>query len=146
MPRAPLVVLAMLACAATLGLAAPTVGAAPTRMEKRLVAKINDARAAQGLRQLRIGYRLARGGHRWSLYLLRADSFYHARLASATAENLAWGTCSYMSPAVAVRMWLGSSAHRRNLLDASARYVGTGWAAGSWRGYNCVELAVARFR
>jgi uncharacterized protein YkwD len=136
----------MLACAAILALAVPTAGAAPTRMEKRLVAKINDARAAHGLRRLRIGARLARGAHRWSLYLLRADSFYHARLASGTAENLAWGTCGYMSPAMAVRMWLGSSAHRVHLLDRSARYVGTGWATGGWRGYRCVEMAVARFR
>jgi uncharacterized protein YkwD len=145
--RPPLVLLVVVVCAAILGLAAPAPAeAAPTRMEKRLVAKINDARAARGLRQVRIGARLARGAHRWSLYLLRADSFYHARLASGTAEIIAWGTCGYMAPATAVRMWLNSPSHRPHLLDASAHYVGTGWTAGGWRGYSCVEMAVARFR
>jgi hypothetical protein len=43
-------------------------------------------------------------------------------------------------------MWLGSASHRPFLLDRSARFVGTGWAVGGWRGYRCVEMAVARFR
>src|SRR5215218_7588614 len=105
-------VLGVLACVAVLAVAVPAAGAAPTRMEKRLIAKINDTRAAHGLRRLRIGSRLTQSAHRWSLYLLRADSFFHARLAAGTCENLAWGTCGYMSPAAAVRMWLSSSSHR----------------------------------
>lgn len=137
----------MVLCAAILGVAAPNkADAGATRMEKRLVAKINDVRAARGLHTVRIGYRLERGAHRWAWYLLRADSFYHARLASGMSENLAWGTCSWLTPATVVRMWLNSSSHRTNLLDRSARYVGAGWAAGGWRSYRCVEMAVARFR
>lgn len=142
----PLVVLAVLACVAVLGVAVPAAGAAPTRMEKRLVAKINNARAAHGLRRLRISSRLASGAHRWSRYLLRADSFFHARLAAGTGENLGWGTCGYMCPAAALRMWLRSSSHRAILLDRGARYVGTGWTAGAWQGYGCVKMVVARFR
>jgi uncharacterized protein YkwD len=142
----PLGFLAVLACVAVLAAAVPAAGAAPTRMEKRLVAKINDTRAAHGLRRLRIGSRLAQSAHRWSLYLLRADSFFHARLAAGTCENLAWGTCGYMSPAAAVRMWLSSSSHRANLLDRDNRYVGTGWTVGRWQGYGCVKMVVARFR
>jgi uncharacterized protein YkwD len=138
-------VLGVLACVAVLGLAVPA-GAAPTRMEMRLVAKINDTRAAHGLRRIRIGSRLAQGAHRWSLYLLQADSFLHARLAAGTGENLAWGTCGYMSPGAAVRMWLNSSAHRAVMLGRGNRYVGTGWAAGRWQGYSCVKMVVARFR
>jgi hypothetical protein len=45
-----------------------------------------------------------------------------------------------------VRMWLRSPPHRRALLDRSARYVGAGYVAGSWRNYGCAEIAVARFR
>ena len=147
MPRSFLFLIVALLCAGVAALASPrAAGAAPTRMEKRLIAKINDVRAAHGVRRLRLGARIQRGAHSWSRYLLRADSFYHARLASGTAENLAWGTCSYVRPLKIVRMWLHSSAHRPHLLDRSARYVGAGWTAGSWRGYSCVEMAVARFR
>jgi uncharacterized protein YkwD len=146
MPRTILVLLAVLVCAAILGIAVPTAGAGPTRMETRLVAKINDSRAAHGVRRVRIGSRLTRGAHRWAVYLLRADAFYHGRLAAGTSEIIAWGTCSYMSPRRAIWMWLGSSSHRPYLLDRGARHVGTGWATGRWRGYNCVEMAVARFR
>jgi uncharacterized protein YkwD len=115
-------------------------------MEKRLVARINDTRAAHGMRRVRIGSRLSRAAHRWAVYLLQADAFYHGRLAAGTSEIIAWGTCSYMYPRKAVRMWLASSSHRPYLLDRSAHNVGTGWARGAWRGYSCVEMAVARFR
>jgi uncharacterized protein YkwD len=135
----------MLACAGVLAMAAPAE-TAPTRMEKRLVATINDVRAAHGLRRLRIGPRLSRSAHRWALYLLRSDSFYHGRLSSGTAENLAWATCSWARPLTFVRMWLRSPGHRVQLLARGRRYVGAGVVAGSWRGYGCVRMAVTRFR
>jgi uncharacterized protein YkwD len=76
-----------------------------------------------------------------------ADSFHHSsQLAAGTGEILAWGTCAWFTPLRAVRMWLNSSSHRALLLRPSFRYVGTGWTRGNWRGYNCVEMAVARFR
>jgi uncharacterized protein YkwD len=147
MPRSFQIFIAVLACAAVAALSAPPkADSAPTRMEKRLVARINDARASYGMRRLRIGSRLQRGAHSWSLYLRRADSFFHARLSSGTAENIAWATCRSATPRAIVRMWLASSGHRVHLLDRSARYVGAGWAGGAWRGYNCVEMAVSRFR
>jgi uncharacterized protein YkwD len=146
MPRPLSLLLALVACCAVLGLAAPTSGSAATRAEIRLIGKINDARAARGLSRLRASARLGLGAHRWSRYLLSADSFVHARLASGTGEILAWGTCSYITPGAAVRMWLNSSSHRPLLLSRSFRYVGTGWAVGSWCGYRCVKMAVARFR
>jgi uncharacterized protein YkwD len=140
--RAPL---ALLVCTCALVLAAPAQ-AAPSTMEKRLVNRINDARADHGLRKLRLGPRLSRGAHAWSRHLMRADSFHHARLRPGTGEILAWGTCSWFRPAQAVRMWLNSSGHRALLLRPGFRVVGTGWSRGAWRGYGCVEMAVARFR
>lgn len=115
-------------------------------MEKRLVARINDARTDRGLRKLRIGSGVQSGAHSWSRRLMRADAFYHARLRAGTGEVLAWGTCSWFSPAAAVRAWLGSPSHRAVLLHRSFRFVGAGWTRGQWRGYSCVEMAVARFR
>jgi len=145
MPRHLKALLALTTCTCALAAAAPAQ-AEPTAMEKRLVARINDARAAHGLRQLRIGPQLSRGAHSWSRHLVRADSFHHARLGPGTGEILAWGTCSWFTPAQAVRMWLRSSGHRVLLLRPGFRVVGAGWTRGSWRSYGCVEMAVARFR
>ena len=109
--------------------------------------RVNDARANHGLRRLKFGPRLQRGAHAWAVHLRRTDGFYHASPAPGTSEVIAWGApCSWMTPARAVRLWLKSPPHRRALLDRTAHYVGTGWAAGSWRSYGCAELAVARFR
>ena len=137
--------LALLTCICALVVAAPTQ-AAPNPIERRLVERINDVRAVHGLRRLHMRAALNRGAHSWSLYLVRADSFYHARLAPGTGEILAWGTCSWFRPAQAVRMWLDSPGHRALLLRPGFRYVGAGWTRGSWRSYGCVEMAVARFR
>ena len=116
-------------------------------MEKRLIERINDARAAHDVRRLKPGPRLQRTAHRWAVHLRRNDAFHHGRLGPGMSEVIAWGApCSWMTPFRAVRLWLNSTPHRRALLDRTALYVGTGWAAGSWRSYGCAELAVARFR
>jgi uncharacterized protein YkwD len=145
MPRPPRVALATLACAGIRGAAAPA-DAAPTRSEKRLLARINHVREAHGLRKVRISATLNRRAHSWAVHLRRSDSFYHARLVSGTAENLAWGTCSWATARVLVRMWMRSSSHRAVMLDRSARRLGPGVSIGRYRGYGCVRMAVARFR
>jgi uncharacterized protein YkwD len=145
MPRPVRTVLTLLLCVAALALSSPAQ-ADSSRMEVRLVARINDARAAHGLHALRVASTLQRGAHGWARHLLRSDSFHHDRLTSGTGEILAWGTCSWMKPAKAVRMWLDSAPHRELLLEPSFRKVGTGWLRGQWRAYGCAEMAVARFR
>lgn len=137
--------LALIACLVALVVAAPSQ-AAPTKMEKRLVVKINNARAAHGLRKLRIGPQLNQGARSWSRHLMRRNSFYHARLRSGTGEVIAWGTCGWFTPAQAVRMWLNSPGHRRLLLRPGFRFVGTGWTYGNFGSYGCAKMAVARFR
>ena len=146
MPRPLRLLLALIGCTAILGLATPTAAPAASWGEKRLIAKINDARAAYGLRRLHLASRLNQGAHDWAAHLLRADSFSHARLAAGTGEILAWGTCNWVTPRRAVRMWLASASHRPILLRSGFRYVGAGWVKGRWRGYSCVKMAVARFR
>ena len=147
MPRHLRTLLALCCCIVAAAVASgPAQSAAPTSMEKRLVERINDVRAAHGLRQLRIGSRLNQGARSWSRYLVRRDSFHHASLSPGTGEILAWGTCSWFTPAQAVRMWLDSPGHRVLLLRPSFRFVGTGWTRGAWRSYGCVKMAVARFR
>jgi uncharacterized protein YkwD len=138
-------VVAMLLCVLAAAVAKPGPANAMTTMEKRLVARINDARAARGLRRLRVGAGIQRAAHRWAGYLIRADSFYHGQMAPGTSENIAWGTCRMLRPARMVRLWLNSSGHRANLLDRSARYIGAGASAGRWRGYRCIRMGVTRF-
>ena len=136
-----------IACFVALALAAGPAQGAPTKMEKRLVKQINVARAAHGLRPVKIGARLNSGARVWSRTLVRRDAFRHAsNLRSGTGEIIAWGTCNYMTPRQAVRMWLGSPGHRALMLRPGFRWVGTGWTRGPWRNYGCVKMAVARFR
>jgi uncharacterized protein YkwD len=145
MPTPLKTLVALLVCAGALALAAPAQSA-PSTMEKRLIARINDARTDRGLRRLRLGPTIQTGAHAWARHLRRADAFHHARVRAGTGEVLAWGTCSWYSPAAAVRAWLRSSSHRYVMLRPGFRFVGAGWSRGSWRGYGCVEMAVARFR
>jgi uncharacterized protein YkwD len=135
--------LAVFICVVAFAAAAPAQ-AAPA--EQRLVKRVNEARAAHGLRQLRPASKLAAGADAWSRHLMRQDAFHHARLSAGTGEILAWGTCEWFKPTRAVRMWLNSSGHRALLLRPGFRVLGTGWSRGAWRGYGCVEMAVVRFR
>jgi len=137
--------LALVSCVAAVALAAPAQ-AAPSDMEKRLVERINDTRASHGLRKLRVSSRLDESASDWSRHLMRQDAFHHGSLRSGTGEVIAWGTCEWFRPARAVTMWLNSPGHRALLLRPGFRVVGTGWTRGPWRGYGCVEMAVARFR
>ncbi|MGH3034251.1 MAG: CAP domain-containing protein, partial [Gaiellaceae bacterium] len=93
MPRSLVTLVAVLLCVLAAAAARPDPARAITTMEKRLVARINDARAARGVRRLRIGPRIQRGAHDWAGHLIRADAFYHGRLAAGTSENIAWGNC-----------------------------------------------------
>ena len=138
--------IALVCCVAATATAAPVQAAEPTTMERRLVERINDARAAHGLRALKIGARLNQGARSWSRYLLRRDRFHHGSLSPGMGEVIAWGTCSWFTPAQAVRLWLGSPGHRALLLRPGFRFVGTGWTRGAYRSYGCAEMAVARFR
>jgi uncharacterized protein YkwD len=145
MPRILALLLAMVLCGCAFALAKPAE-AAPTEWELRLISKVNQVRAAHGVRRLRIGPRLQRGAHSWAVHLIRSDSFHHASLGSGTGENLAWGTCNWLGPSDVVRMWMNSYAHRVTLLRRGYRYIGGGMARGAWNGYGCVRMAVARFR
>jgi uncharacterized protein YkwD len=136
--------LAVFTCVAAFVAASPAQAA--TSAEQRLVKRVNETRAAHGLRQLRVAPKLATGADAWSRHLMRQDAFHHARLSAGTGEILAWGTCEWFRPARAVRMWLDSPGHRALLLRPGFRVLGTGWSRGAWRGYGCAEMAVVRFR
>jgi uncharacterized protein YkwD len=117
-----------------------------THNELRLLDRVNDARAAHGLRRLHLGSWLQSGAHDWARYLLRNDTFRHARLASGTAENIGWLSCRDGWARTLVRMWLDSYTHRIHLLDPSMTRIGVGVAVGRWSGWSCAVIGVTRFR
>lgn len=67
------------------------------------------------------------------------------RLAGYTRLT-AWGensVCGYTTPEAAVRAWMNSDAHRKNLLDSRFREIGVGYALSSaYRGYIVADLAL----
>jgi uncharacterized protein YkwD len=130
------------------GLAKPSEASAasPNHAEKKLIAKVNDARAARGLRRLRVGSTIQTYSHRWAWYLLSRDAFFHGSFGDGVRENIAWLTCRRGWARTIVSMWLNSPVHRDAMLDRSARSMGTGVATGRWNGWGCVRMAVARFR
>ena len=139
--------LALAVLLASLAFAAPSAGAAPTRAEWALLAAVNDARVAHGRAPLVLAQPLQRRAHGYARWLLRNDSFVHARnLAPGTRENLAWATANVASARRIVRMWLQSPGHRRNLLWRSARRAGVGVARGPYLGYADARMAVLRLR
>ena len=113
-------------------------------LEQGILREVNQLRVAHGLRALTISAPLQAAASFQSRDMLERGYFDHnqpggttfgARLkrfypltAGSTwlvGENLLWGTLG-ITPATAVKLWLSSPPHRRNLLDASWREVGVG--------------------
>jgi uncharacterized protein YkwD len=126
--------------------ARPATTQAATKAEHHLLHVLNNARANHGLRRLSLGSTLQSGAHYWAKYLRRHDTFYHARLASGTAENIGWLTCRRDWAHDLTHMWLNSYTHRIHLLDPTARRIGVGVAKGSYSGWGCARVGVTRFR
>ena len=146
MPEPVKTLIALLVCAAALALATPTESAAQTVMEKRLITKINETRAAHGLRtphRAEAPERRAR---------LVASSDAGRLVPSRLATRRRHGRDPRLGDMRVVHAAAGGADVAQQplspllLLRPSFRYVGTGWTRGNWRGYNCVEMAVARFR
>lgn len=112
-------------------------------LESAVLDELNAARAEYGLRPLRPDARLAIAAERHSLDMVesgyfghesldgsvfwkRIKRFYRPRTSSRTwavGENLLWQTQG-ISARAAVRAWLRSPGHRKNLLRPKYRDVG----------------------
>jgi uncharacterized protein YkwD len=137
-------------------------------LARTLVAAVNRARRAHGLRPLAYTGALASAAtehakalatagmftHDWPttgrLFSSWIRSFYPARgyRAWRAGENLLWASPGF-SPADAVQQWLDSPAHRRVLLTKSWRELGIGVvsavaAPGTYGGRD-VQIAAAEF-
>ncbi len=140
-------VLAAVAVVAVLAVAPAASASPPSPAERSLLAAVNDARTARGLRPVRFAWPLQDRSHAYARWLLQTNSFVHASaLPPNTRENLAWATANIASARRIVRMWLASPGHRAALLWRGARRAGVGVARGSYQGYPDVRVAVLRLR
>ena len=138
-----------------IGAAAAPAAARPTTAETSVIRTVNQVRAQHGLRRLAVDYRLERAARRHSTAMIRSGSFAHGAVARRLAavgvrgriygENLAWGIGSSATPAAIVQMWLGSPAHRANLLRPGFRRIGIGLGVGTFRGYGGATVVTANF-
>jgi uncharacterized protein YkwD len=118
--------------------------AAMAALESSVVARMNAVRRSHGLRPLRLNGRLrsaalfhsrdmGRRGYfehdsiTGTPFWRRIERFYPSRGFSSwtVGENLLWGSDTYDST-FAVREWMNSPPHRRNILSRSWREVGIG--------------------
>jgi uncharacterized protein YkwD len=138
------------AAAVACALAAPAAGAragtesvrAEAALERGLLAEINGLRARRGLAPLRLNRRLGAAADAHSLAMARRGFFAHESADGSAfwkrvkrfysdrgfsrwtvGENLLWSSPS-IDPAAALKMWLDSPPHRRNLLSSAWREIG----------------------
>ncbi|WP_188190948.1 CAP domain-containing protein [Nonomuraea sp. SYSU D8015] len=120
--------------------AEPSVSVIPG-MASKVVALTNSARARHGCGPLRVDGGLMRSARTHSLEMARMGALTHnspdgaspwdrmerAGYRYGAAENIGAG---YSTPEEAVRGWLDSRDHRKNILDCRLKAIGVGVASG----------------
>ena len=107
-------------------------------LQAAVVCLINLQRTSRGLPPLHENARLNRSAQRWTNTMVRAGSFTHGadfaqRITAAgfnwsqAGENIAAG---FQTPAAAVRAWMNSPGHCRNILSPAFADIGIGVSAG----------------
>ena len=110
-----------------------------------VVCLINQQRSKRGLPALTVSSQLNQSAQAWNDAMVATGNFTHGpgdafatRISAAgydwqyAGENIAAG---FLTPGAAIRAWMGSPDHCRNILDPHFRNVGTGVSAGSTGGY-----------
>jgi uncharacterized protein YkwD len=127
------------ACARPVRSSAPTALGLPgtTReqlIERDLIARVNDERAARGLTLLTIDPNLMDGAYSWSHTMAAQNVMYHSNLNTwmgpyvADAENIGWETSPTMTAGNLHVLWMRSDHHRENILAPNLTHVGIGVA------------------
>jgi uncharacterized protein YkwD len=143
------------AVAVALCLCAQARSASLTHREASVLGVMNEVRASNGLRPLRVDHRLEGAARRHSSRMLQVQSLFHGNFAQRirrtgvraprVGENLAWGSGPLAGARSIVNMWLASPEHRANLLHAGYRTVGVGVRRGSFDGYSGAVLITTDF-
>jgi uncharacterized protein YkwD len=126
-----------------------------TPPESSLLAVMNEARRSHGLGPLRADERLERAARGHSSTMLRIGVFFHGAFAARIravgvrapriGENLAWGAGRFAQARAIVSLWLGSPAHRANLLYRGYRIVGVGAVNGTFSGQPNARMITTDF-
>lgn len=103
-------------------------------LQAAVVCLINVQRTRRGLPALRENSRLNRSAQGWTNTMVRAGEFTHGAnfAARITAAGFAWSqageniAAGFPTPAAAVRAWMRSPGHCRNILSPAFRDVGIG--------------------
>jgi uncharacterized protein YkwD len=120
-----------------------TASASPARAQasSSMVAKINSARARNGLRPLRRSRALNASASRFAGSLLRRGVLAHRSSGVSAGSGFrrlgeALALISGRGPGVSstVTMWLNSPSHRAVILTRSMNLIGVGMASGRFRG------------
>jgi uncharacterized protein YkwD len=135
---------------------APAALAAPARSsEAGVLAAVNAARTAHGLRPLRLDLTLRSAARSHSADMLRWNYFAHGAFAARMAafhvqgrqagENLAWGSGPYERAGAMISEWLASPEHRANLLSPVYSRIGIGLVRGTFQGTAGATVVTADF-
>jgi uncharacterized protein YkwD len=122
----------------------------PVQLESIVTCLINEERAKAGLRSVRSNARLRRAALGHSQDMVRRGYFEHTSPSGETfvdritatgytrgarrwllGENLIWVRGTESTPQAMVDDWMGSSAHRANLLRARFREIGVAAVRGT---------------
>ena len=130
-----------LALLVAVGVALFVPGAAfATSPQQHMLERINQARANNGLRPLRLSKSLQQSASRYSRHMVRSGYFGHSSRIRASGQFSSLGEILeahfLRKPAVglAARNWMHSSSHRAVILSRSFRYAGAGYAMGRYQG------------
>jgi uncharacterized protein YkwD len=137
------------ASAATVCASADAIQAPPATLAGAALCLVNQERAANGLPPLKLNRRLAKAATGHSADMAQKDYFSHdsedgsnfvdriqragyiaPHVFPSLGENLAWGSGDLGSPQATVDDWMGSTGHRRNILNPHFRQAGIGVAFG----------------
>jgi uncharacterized protein YkwD len=136
-----------------------------TKPERRVLALINEARAARGLHRLRARDSLTRAARAHSRSMLTLGYFSHSSASGesygdrilrygysragcsswSVGEIIGWGAGTTGNAKAVFRAWMNSSGHRAVILRGRWRDVGVGRALGTYAGIGDVRMFTVDF-
>jgi uncharacterized protein YkwD len=123
--------------------------------EKRTLRLHNHKRTSRGLRPLCVHPKLTKAARSHSASMIKKDYFGHGSVGRRLkrhgynwrvyGENIAGGTGRSARPANIFRRWMGSRAHRANILDRRFGQVGVGTYKGTYKGHKRYTMYTVDF-
>ena len=133
------------------GTAEASTGPTISRFDHRLIELINNARMAHGLRPLLVAAGTSDVAHGWSCHMASSRVLSHngqladalqthgSRLWTSYAENVGY-VARTEGAARLFHAYMNSPEHRANILDSSARYIGSWTKVGGSKRFNTIDF------